>query len=133
MQILDSINSAFFMKVLKLCTSWWTESYPLPYLRVNSANCTDLGLVPNILKRLDSRSWILSMTISIYSVSANDLAADTAIPSTSKVLRTMARRRAMVGEILGTSDQSYGKICGGERMTRGKSQWMRRWRQRKDA
>ena len=91
MQILDSINSAFFTKVLKLCTRWWTESYLLPYLRANSANCTDLGLVPNILKRLDSRSWILSVTISIYYVSANDLAADTTIPSTSKVLITMAR------------------------------------------
>jgi hypothetical protein len=91
MQILDSIDSAFFTKVLKLCTNWRTESCLLPYLRANSANCTDLGLVPNIVERLDFRSWILSVTISIYYVSAKDLAADTTIPNTSKVLRTMAR------------------------------------------
>jgi hypothetical protein len=133
MLFLDSINSTFFTKALNLCTSWQTESYLLLYLRANSANCTDLGLVPKILKRLDSRSWILSVTISIYSISSNDLAVDTTMASASKVLRTMARMRAMAGEILGTSEQSKGKICGEERMMRGRSRWMRRRRQRKDA
>ena len=109
MQILDSIDLVFFTKVLKLCTSWWTELCLLPYLRVNSGNCTDLGLVPNIIERLDFRSWILSVTISIYYVSAKDLAADTTIPNTSKVLRTMARMWAMAREILETSEQRRGR------------------------
>ena len=75
-------------------------------MRENSAKCRDLGLVPKTLKRFDSRSWILSVTISIYSVSSIDLAADAAMADANKVLRTMSRMRGMAGGILGTSEQS---------------------------
>lgn len=76
-------------------------------------------MVPKILTKLDSRFWILSVTISIYPVSSNDLAADTDTASKNKVLRTMARTRAMAGETVETSEQSKGEISGEERMRWG--------------
>lgn len=50
-------------------------------------------------------------SIELYPISSNELAKDTNIASAKKILRTMVRTRAMVGETLATFEHRKGKIC----------------------
>ena len=76
--------------------------------------CTDRGMIPNISERLDSRFWIVSVTISLHSVTVKRKGARTALTNASKVLRTIVWMRAMVREILETSDQGKGRAMMGK-------------------
>jgi hypothetical protein len=76
--------------------------------------CSERGMIPNNSEGPDSRFWIVSVAISLHSVTVKRNEAHTALTSTSEVLRTIVRMRAMVREILETSEQGRGRAMMGK-------------------